>query len=186
MSLGLLPLALAVFALDAHAGPAIPKTQDPGSPGVVIPPSGGTLPKVPGKDWHPPYLVKVEGPDAPKPGQAVRLRVVVERELVDATPMAFSVRLPDGVSLLGGQLEESVVDATSAVVVRELELQVGSSLPEDDVVITVRQLGEGWGANAVKAYRFGRPDPAAKTAPLRFGKPVDVGHGKVVRPVIVD
>lgn len=184
-------LAVAAAASVAHSNPSSPSVLDPiaGSR-----PTGGTTlrpgsdgPKTPDDDkWRPPFIVEVAGPDRPMAHELIRVRIQVERDFLDETPLLISARLPDGVALVQGELEERIIDPSTRRIVREWELEIGQEIPAGDVVITVQQRGEGWGGNAVKAYRFGRPEPASLTAPLRRGKAIDLGEGVIVRPILLD
>lgn len=143
-------------------------------------------PETTGSTWRPPFVLEVEGPEAPRGGETIRLRIQIERHLVEDTPMSISVALPAGAELLEGQLDERLVDASSSSIVRELTLRLGAELPEENVVVTVEQKGDGWGAHAAKTYEFGRQKVRALGTELRRGPPVDLGGGIIVRPVQVD
>lgn len=170
------PFLLLVFALAASGATCGQASTAPDRPQAALQESAR---------WTPPFVASLEGPKAPRPGELVRLRLTVVRHLVDATPMAISLSLPDGVELAEGQLEEKVVDAASATLVREYALRLGPEIPRERVVVKVEQEGEGWGARAEKAYAFGAPDPRDLQAPLRYGEPVEVG-GHRIRPVKLD
>jgi hypothetical protein len=113
------------------------------------------------------------------------VQVTIERKWIDSTPLRLQVQLPEGVTLVQGQLEEVIPDAHASVVTRTIELRLGERVPEEDVVVTVSQRGEGWGGHEEHRYRFGRPAPAVTPA-LRRGGPIDLGNGTIVRPVIVE
>lgn len=169
---------------SAQAQAPIPaQPQRPG--GVVVPvqPPPGASPTQSKRE--PPFVARMGGPEAPAPWSSIRVWVQIERNLLDATPMRLSFALPAGVTLVQGEVEESVVDPTSRVVRREIELRLGERVPEEDVVVTVSQRGEGWGGHAEHRYHFGRPAPDVTPA-LRRGGPIDLGNGTIVRPVIVE
>lgn len=163
--------------------PVSGQPQRPG--GVVVPvqPPGG-ITSVQSKR-QPPFIVRVKGTDAPVPKSTVKVHVTIERNLIDSTPLHLEVKLPEGVTLIRGQVEEAIVDAQSSTLARTIELRIGAEMPVEDVVVIVSQRGDGWGAHAEHAYRFGRPEPDP-TPTLRRGEPIDLGNGTVVRPVIVD
>lgn len=176
-----------VSLLGASPAPsALPKVGDSSScEGVeAMPPEVVGFSSV--DPWRPPFVLGVEGPEEPKPGESFRLRITVERNLVEKTPMRISLDLPSGVELVEGQSEERVVHETSTTLVREFTLRAGASLPEESVIVTVEQRGEGWGATATKTYDFGRAPIRALEADLERGPPVDLGGGLIVHPVRVD
>lgn len=159
-------------------------TRMPG--GVIVRPLPPVVAPMAGGKHEAPFVVRVDGPEDPVPEATLHVRVTIERRLLDATPLHVEVRLPEGVGLVRGELEETIVDAQATVVRREVELRLGERIPEEDVVVTVSQRGEGWGGHAEHRYRFGRPDPDAVQQPLRRSDPVDLGNGIIVRPVVVD
>jgi len=183
-----------IMVLTALLASTIWAAQAQAAPGLVCNPDPTPLPMPPeivesvaeSVRWRPPFVAELEGPESPRAGELVRLRLEIRRELVDETPMQISVALPSSVRLVEGRLEERVVDPTSDTIVREFVLRLGASLPIEEVVVTVEQQGEAWGARAEKTYPFGRREMRALEAPLVRDRPVQLDNGIILRPVKVD
>jgi len=137
------------------------------------------------RDATVPFVVRVVGPDNPRERLTGRMTlvVVIERNLVDATPLRLTWQLPDGVTLVDGKLEEVIVESASSRITRQIVLEV-PSIPETDVQAFVEANGAGWGAKGEGAYRFGRPEPMLPKVP-RERKPLPVKGGPPLRPVMM-
>lgn len=181
----MVPTVLAmVVALGAGQAPTSPGRAGATCGDQILPPDI-VLPS--GIDtWKPPFVVEVHGPEDPRPGTTIEIRVEIERNLVEETPLTISLGLPSGVELVEGPMVERVVDGSSPQIVRAFALRIVGSIPEEDVTVTVEQKGEGWGAHAAKAYGFGRVEHRPLDAGPRRGAPVDLGGGLIVHPVQVD
>lgn len=175
---------LAIMTVFANPAKPVEATPDP-SVGAEAKPAHASDNKGQG-GWQPPFVLEVRGPASPKPGEAIRLRIEIERNFVEETPLTISLGLPEGVSLVDGELEERIVDAESKTIQREFVLQLGAEIPGEELTVTVEQRGKGWGAHSVKTYEFGRVRASTLDAELRRGEPVDLGGGRIVRPVLVD
>lgn len=132
-----------------------------------------------------PFVVRLSGPENPASRMNARMTLVlvVERNLVDATPLRLSFQLPAGVTLVEGRLSEEIVDTASSRIERRIVIDV-PSIPEDDVLVAVEARGTAWGARGEGAYRFGRPEPMLPQAP-RARKPMTVKGGPDARPVMM-
>lgn len=132
-----------------------------------------------------PFVLHVNGPEGPGVRVTGRMTLVaiLERQLVDSTPLRLEWKLPASVILVEGQLSEEIVDTASARIERRLVIEV-PSVPAEDVTIAVEAKGSGWGARGEAAYRFGRPEPGLPQLP-RERKPVHVKGGPNARPVMM-
>jgi len=132
-----------------------------------------------------PFVVRVSGPENPGSMLTGRMTlvVVVERQLVDSTPLRLSWQLPAGVRLVDGQLTEEIVDAASPRIERRIFIEV-PSIPKGDVLVAVEARGTAWGARGEGAYRFGRPEPMLPQPP-RARTPMTVKGGPKGRPVMM-
>jgi hypothetical protein len=84
----------------------------------------------------------------------VVVRARLERALVDATPLTFSVIAPPGVTVLTGHARETLVDAQSRTVERVYVLRASREVTQP-VIIEVRAASDVWGATARQEVRFG-------------------------------
>lgn len=89
------------------------------------------------------------------------LELVVTRRSLPETPLTATVQVPDGATLVAGDVQSSIPNAIGDHTVRwTIAYQ---SIPTEDVVVTVASRTEGYGYHAELRYTFGRPDEARPT-----------------------
>jgi hypothetical protein len=126
-----------------------------------------------------PVTVAVSGPAAIDGGE-IELSIVIHRSFANDWPLHLAVALPEGVTLVAGSLDETIVEPQALAIERKLRLAV-ASVPPQDVVVRVSARGANYGVHAEDAYRFGRPAPKLATPPRgpalsphgrRLGEPI--------------
>lgn len=178
-------VVIGMAALSLLAGVACSAIEREPSSAAPSMANAQTAPPPAARHSNAPFVVRVSGPENPASQLSGRMTlvVVVERQLVDSTPLRLSWQLPAGVSLVDGQLTEEIVDAGSPRIERRIVIDV-PSIPEGDVLVAVEARGTAWGARGEGAYRFGRPEPMLPQPP-RARKPMTVKGGPDGRPVLM-
>ena len=131
--------------------------SDYGSSDETSPPAHATR-RTDDQEARAPVLLTLSGPKAPKAGEQVEVSIVVERTAAAFNPLELRVVLPQSVKLVSGALQQNLDDKTSTRWVRVIKVQIGE-VPSEDILVTVDVRGDGFGAHASSAYRFGRPEP---------------------------
>ncbi len=129
---------------------------------------------------EPPFVLDLIGPDHVKPSSTVTLVARIVRTPGVLAPLEVTVSVPAGARLVGGKPYE-VIDSDEVVVSRSYLLAI-DDVPRDDVGVLVSSETTWWGARALDAYRFGRPEPRRvltersgpelKRGGLRLGRPI--------------
>lgn len=116
---------------------------------------------------EPPMTFTLTGPESVSAGSTITLVAEIRRTFLSPVPMRVDLAVPRGVVLVEGKASETIVDAEQRVMTRTWTLRFGE-VPAEDLEVKVAWQAETWGASAVKAYRFGRPEPKI-VAPPRDG-----------------
>jgi hypothetical protein len=132
------------------------------------------------KPMSAPFVARLTGPERVTPGSDVELKLVVERSSGEA-PVRVRLALPSGVSLVRGQMEETIPAGESRIE-RTVVVHVGERMPTASLDVRVDSGGEGFGAHAVRSYRFGRPEPKLPQ-PGGAGAPVMLNGKSLGQPI---
>ena len=130
-----------------------------------------------------PLVVKIDGPSEVDHVSEVDLELSIQRTLINEAPMKFTLTVPPGAKLIEGISSETIVDAESALIVRQFRLSF-DSVPDADVVATVSVKQPGWGVHATDKYRFGRLAPKLPV-PQRADFELGVGGRMLGAPIVL-
>lgn len=127
-----------------------------------------------------PLIVTVQGPVQPVVGEQATIAVAITRRL--AVPLDLKVSVPAGMRVLSGKVAEHIEELGQPTLRRELVV-VLDTIPAQDLQVEVTTRGEGYGARAMDAYRFGREapklpvpqrGPAIRVNGRDLGQPIDL------------
>lgn len=141
------------------------------SPAPATPPAEAPAPAAdtpPGRHgMEPPMTFTLSGPESVSAGQTLTLVAEIRRTFLSPVPMHIDLAVPRGVVILEGKASETLVDTEQRLLTRTWVLRLGE-VPAEDLEVKVAWQADTWGASAVRAYRFGRPEPKLVT-PERDG-----------------
>lgn len=143
------PVALTLAAALA-VGCDERRVQGVGDPSAVAEPTYSV------GNAHGPIRTTLSGPAVPQRDGEIELSLRIDRHLL--TPSAeISVRLslPEQVALQSGALDTRVLPDSEPITELRYVLRV-DDLPDEDVMVSVAAVGEGFGYHASLPYRFGR------------------------------
>jgi hypothetical protein len=145
----------------AQAVPARPSTNQPAlsAPGSLL-------------------TVRLLGPAQAAAGQDIGVTAEVEQH-VGANAVQLELRLPMGARLVSGKQME-LLPLGDDTLQRHFVVHL-DSLPDGDLEVIASASGDGFGARAHGAYRFGRPEP--RFAEPRRGKPLTLSGRDLGAPV---
>lgn len=167
-------IALSLLACSTSHDRPLPPPSEPVS---AAPPAGpardGDLPKAP---------LALSVAEVRNRGEEIEIDVVVDRRTRD--PVTFDVALPPGVVLLEGNTSERL-EGDEQRVKRTLRLRLPAGTPAEDIRFVADVNGQGYGARATTAYRFGRAAPRL-VAPERRALPTRVNGKRLGRAIPLD
>jgi hypothetical protein len=152
LSYGLVSLALVACTKSEPAPPPAPaQAAEPAkTPAEKPAPSDD--------EATPPLTVQIEGPQSPAANSDLDLAIKIVRSRATDVPVALSITLPAGATLITGKSAETIVDASAATIERRIRVHIGA-VPADDLLVAADSKTASSGAHAEKAYRFGRAEP---------------------------
>ena len=111
-----------------------------------------------------PIEATLTGPDAVLGSATIDLKLKVSRANSEVGPIKVLLKLPVGVKLESGTVDEALADATALSFERTWRIGFGA-VPRDDVTVVVDWQTKAAGFHAELPYRFGRPAPKEKEPP---------------------
>lgn len=172
----LLGLLAVVASASCGGGKPTAVRPDQPSPSDISPPENATG-HAADQEARAPLRLTLSGPKAPKAGEQIEVSIVVERTAAAFNPLELRVALPRSAKLVDGELLQTIDDKASTKWARVIKVQI-DEVPAEDIVVTVDVRGDGFGAHASSAYRFGRPEPRLPDPPTDTPRSVgglDVG-----------
>jgi len=107
-----------------------------------------------------PMTLELAAPhSAPSPGARVRLELKLTRRGGWPGDLVLRADVPPGATLVESRALEPIPDTGPGEIIRTLELQLGPSIPAQDLLVTAKLSGDGFGVTSRAYYRFGRPEP---------------------------
>lgn len=183
LELAVIPAVL--LSMTACQSPSPSPTPGEG-PGPVEAPAPAEAPAAeapPGKHgMEPPMTFTLSGPESVSAGQTLTLVAEIRRTFLSPVPMHIDLAVPSGVVIVEGKASETLVDTDQRLLTRTWVLRLGE-VPAEDLEVKVAWQADTWGASAVRAYRFGRPEPKLVT-PERDGPelaPAGLRPGRGIR-----
>ena len=156
---------------EPGVAPARKPVVGPTNPRNAIEPPASSRPQSP-------ISVNVIGPaNVPLKGP-VDLRVQIDRASTQMNPVLVRVRLPAGVHLSKGKMEESIRDTAHPRLTRAYTITY-QQRPKDDLFIVVDWMAAGAGFHAEVPWRFGRTAPKA-AEPERLPGAIRLPGGKSI------
>jgi len=141
---------------------------------------GDTTPEL--RAHQSPVVVSLRGPAQVEAGQVVELVAQVQSR-AGRTPIALSLRLPEGAQLVSGESAEEL-HGENGTLVRRYLVRI-NHVPSQDVEAVATASGESFGARASAMYRFGRAEPRFAGLP-RATEPLRIAGKSVGRPVLLE
>lgn len=122
-----------------------------------------------------PIATTLSGPAAPRAGDEIVLSVRIDRRLLkENSDVSVQLKLPEQVKLRRGARRTRVLPDSVPVAELHYALQL-DALPDEDAIIVVTAMGDGFGYRASLSYRFGRESALPESAP-REANAVRVGE----------
>lgn len=122
-----------------------------------------------------PMTLELAAPySAPSPGERVRLELKLTRRGGWPGDVVLRADVPPGATLVEDGALEPMPDTGPGQTIRTLELQLGPTIPAQDLLVTAKLSGDGFGVTSRAYYRFGRPEPKLQRGDGRavLGPPV--------------
>jgi len=158
--------------LEAAPAPAPPTPATNGAPQDAEKPQLGP--------HRSPVVVKLVGPEQVSAGQDIEVVAEVERFVGSSAAVELRLLLPEGASLVSGNLTEQLPPG-SGKLVRRFVVHL-DRVPATDIEVVAETSSRSFGAHARSAYRFGRAEPRF-TEPPRTKKPLTVNGKELGKPI---